>query len=102
MTCGTTSPTEQERQGGHWKKWRTTLGLLPGNELFRLFGESFRNSFEIHVERRGSRDESYAVHGHGYRESAAGPAVSDAREEPPDQRHNVSTVRPQAIIARQG
>src|SRR2546423_14527366 len=79
MTCGTTSLTEQERQGGHWKKWHATLGFLPGNELFRLFGESFRNSFEIHVKRRGSRDESYAVHGHGYREPAAGPAVSDAR-----------------------
>jgi hypothetical protein len=37
MTCATTSPTGRERQGGHWKKWRTILGLSPGKVrlLFR-------------------------------------------------------------------
>src|SRR5947209_18009524 len=39
MTCGMTSPTRQERQAGHLKKWRTILALPPTRGLFQLSGE---------------------------------------------------------------
>ena len=44
MICGTTSLTEQERRGGHWKKWRATWGYCQAMSS----SDYLVNHFEIH------------------------------------------------------